>query len=169
MQTAFLNVTAKDKATNKTQSITIQGSTGLSKDDIAKDAERCGGACSGRSEEKRFAEAKNIAEQLIYTSEKALKDGGDKVPADVKTSVETKVSELRAVKDGADLDVIKKATEALSTEIQKIGQAAYSSRISKIRLRPHKMLEQAMQIKTMSEMQIIKSRELKEKINKAWQ
>ena len=67
-------------------------------------------------------EAKNIAEQLIYTSEKAMKDAGDKVPAEVRKGIEDKIADLKLVKDGADLAAIKKATEALSTEIQKIGQ-----------------------------------------------
>jgi molecular chaperone DnaK len=69
-------------------------------------------------------EAKNIAEQLIYTAEKSLKDAGDKVPADVKKSIEEKVTALKTAKDAGKPDVgtIKVATEMLSTEIQKIGQ-----------------------------------------------
>jgi molecular chaperone DnaK len=119
----IVKVSAKEKTTGKVQSITIQGSSGLSKEDIAKmqkDAE----AHAGEDQAKRdVAEAKNIAEQLIYTSEKAIKDAGDKVPADVKTAVEAKVADLKKVKDGTDVSAIKSATEALSTEIQKIGPA----------------------------------------------
>jgi len=70
-----------------------------------------------------LVEAKNVAEQLIYTSEKALKDAGDKVPADVKTSVEGKIADLKNVKDKDDMPAIKSATETLSTELSKIGQA----------------------------------------------
>ncbi|HZS42869.1 MAG TPA: molecular chaperone DnaK [Candidatus Paceibacterota bacterium] len=119
----ILNVKAKDKASGKEQSITIQGSSGLSKDEIdrmQKEAE----ANKAEDEKKRQeVEVKNLAEQLIYTAEKSLKDGGDKVPADVKTSVEEKVTALRGVKDGTDTEAIKKATEELSTELSKVGEA----------------------------------------------
>jgi molecular chaperone DnaK len=118
----ILNVTAKEKATGKTQKITIQGSTGLSKEDIEKMQKDAEMHAAEDQKKKDAAEAKNIAEQLIYTSEKALKDAGDKVPADVKTGIEAKIADLKKVKDGTDLAAIKTATEALSTEIQKIGQ-----------------------------------------------
>jgi molecular chaperone DnaK len=118
----ILNVTAKEKASGKTQKITIQGSTGLSKEDIErmqKDAEKN----AGEDQKKRdLAEARNLAEQLIYTSEKAVKDAGDKIPADVKTGIEAKIADLKTVKDGSDLEALKSKTEALSTEAQKIGQ-----------------------------------------------
>ncbi|MBX4197801.1 molecular chaperone DnaK [Candidatus Parcubacteria bacterium] len=122
----ILNVTAKEKSTGKTQKITIQGSTGLSKEDIAKMQKDAEMHATEDAQKKEAVEAKNIAEQLIYTAEKAIKDAGDKVPADVKTSVEAKIADLRKVKDAGDVAAIKTATEALSTEIQKIGQAAYA-------------------------------------------
>ena len=119
----ILSVKAKDKATNKEQSIRIEARSGLSKEDIErmqKDAE----AHAAEDQKKRdVAEAKNIAEQMIYTAEKALKDNGDKVSADIKSGVEAKIAELKTVKDGSDIDAIKKATEALSTEMSKIGEA----------------------------------------------
>jgi molecular chaperone DnaK len=118
----ILNVTAKEKTTGKSQSITIQGSTGLSKADIEKMQKEAEMHASEDQTKKDLVEAKNIAEQLIYTSEKALKDAGDKVPADIKTSIEAKITDARKVKDGSDMAAIKTATEALSTEIQKIGQ-----------------------------------------------
>jgi molecular chaperone DnaK len=119
----ILNVKAKDKASGKEQSITIQGSSGLSKEEIdkmQKDAEAHG---EEDRKNKEKIDAKNLAEQLIYTAEKALKDAGDKVPNDVKSSVEAKVADLRKAKDGDDLQAIKNATDALSQEMQKIGQA----------------------------------------------
>ncbi len=64
-----------------------------------------------------------MAEQLVYTSEKALKDAGDKVPAEVKSDVEGKISALKSVKDTGTLDAIKSATEDLSQALQKVGQA----------------------------------------------
>jgi len=119
----ILNVKAKEKSTGKEQSIKIQGSSGLSKEDIErmkKDAEMH----AGEDEKKRAeAETRNVAEQMIYTAEKSLREGGDKVPADVKSDVEAKVADLKKVKDGSDVDAIKKASEALSLSMQKIGEA----------------------------------------------
>src|SRR3569833_2192174 len=84
-------------------------------------------AAKHEAEDKQKAatsEAKYIAEQLIYTSEKSLKDAGDKVPADIKKGVEDKITALKTAKDAQPMDAaaVKTATEALSTEIQKIGQ-----------------------------------------------
>lgn len=119
----ILNVTAKDKTTGKSNSIKITASSGLSKEEVAKmqkDAE----IHTAEDQKKREAvEAKNIAEQMIYTSEKALKDAGDKVSADVRKGVEDKIADLKQVKDGTDLAKIKSATEALSTELSKVGEA----------------------------------------------
>lgn len=119
----ILSVKAKDKATNKEQSIRIEARSGLSKEDIErmqKDAE----AHAAEDQKKRdLAEAKNIAEQMVYTAEKALKDNGDKVSAEIKEGVEAKIAELKTAKDGADIEAMKKATEALSTEMSKIGEA----------------------------------------------
>ncbi len=119
----ILNVKAKDKASGKEQSITIQGSSGLSKDEIEKmqkDAE----ANKVEDEKKREeADVKNTAEQLLYAAEKALKDGGEKVPVDIKSSVEAKITALKGVKDGTDIEAVKKATEELSSEMSKIGKA----------------------------------------------
>jgi molecular chaperone DnaK len=71
---------------------------------------------------KEIAEAKNLAEQLIYTTEKALKDAEGKVSDEIKKGVEEKVSDLKNVKDKEDISAIKSATENLSKEIQKIGE-----------------------------------------------
>ncbi len=118
----ILNVKAKEKTTNKEQSITIQGSSGLSKADIEKMQKDAEAHASEDQAKRDAAEAKNLAEQLIYTSEKALKDATEKVPADVKAGVEAKIADLKKVKDGNDVAPIRAATEALSNEIQKIGQ-----------------------------------------------
>ncbi len=119
----ILNVKAKDKTSGKEQSIRIEARSSLSKDDIErmkKEAELHADEDKKKQEE---IEVKNMAESLIYTAEKALKDNGDKIPADIKTDVEAKVAELKAVKDGTDIEAIKKATEALSDHMQKIGEA----------------------------------------------
>jgi len=119
----ILNVKAKDKSSGKEQSIRIEASSGLTPEDIArmqKDAEL---HSDEDLKKKEFIEAKNLAEQLIYTAEKSLKDGGDKVPQDIKDSVQAKIDGLRKEKDGVDLVLLKQTTEGLSTEMQKIGQA----------------------------------------------
>lgn len=119
----IVSVSAKDKASGKSQSVKIEASTALSKDEIEKlkrDAE-----VNREADKKKrdLVDARNMAENLIYVSEKALKDGGEKVPGEVRASVEAKIGDVKAVKDGNDSDAIKKATDSLSAEIQKIGQA----------------------------------------------
>jgi len=121
----ILNVKAKDKATGKEQSITITASTGLSKDEVERMKQEAKQHEAEDVKKKELIEVRNLAEQTYYTAEKALKDAGDKVPADTKKTVEAKMENLKKVKDGDDKDVIKKAAEALSAEMQKIGQAAY--------------------------------------------
>lgn len=119
----IVSVSAKDKASGKSQSVRIEASTALSKEEIErlkKDAEL---NRESDAKKKELVEARNMADQLIYTSEKALKDAGDKVPADVKEGVTKKIEEVKKVKDGSDVGPIKAAVDALSSEIQKIGQA----------------------------------------------
>ena len=119
----ILNVTAKDKASGKTQSIKIEASSGLKDEDIKKmqaDAEL---HAEEDKKKKENAEVKNTAEMIIYTAEKALKDNEAKIPADLKDSVNAKITALRGVKDGTDGEAIKKATEELSAEMSKIGEA----------------------------------------------
>lgn len=122
----ILNVSAKDKASGKTQSVKIEASTSLSKDDIERMKKDAAEHAAEDEKKKALIEVRNQAEALVYTTEKAVKDAGDKLSADVKAGVEEKLAALKAVKDGEDEAAIKAATEALSTEIQKIGQAAYN-------------------------------------------
>ncbi|MFQ5662065.1 MAG: molecular chaperone DnaK [Candidatus Paceibacteria bacterium] len=119
----ILNVKAKDKASGKEQSIKIEASSGLSEEDVEKmkkDAEVHAGE---DAKKKEAVDARNLSEQLIYTAEKAIKDAGDKVSDDIKTSVQGKIDELKKVKDGQDTQAVKTATEELSKEMQKIGEA----------------------------------------------
>ena len=119
----ILNVSAKDKASGKTQSIKIEASSGLKDEDIKKmqaDAEL---HAEEDKKKKENAEVKNTAEMIIYTAEKALKDNGDKIPAELKDSVNAKITALRGAKDGTDGEAIKKVTEELSAEMSKIGEA----------------------------------------------
>jgi molecular chaperone DnaK len=119
----ILTVKAKEKTTGKEQSIRIEGSTGLSKEDIEKMKADAEAHASDDEKRKELVEVKNVAEQTIYAAEKGLKDGGDKVPEEVKTAVNAKTEALKAVKDGDDAAAIKTATEELSTAMMKIGEA----------------------------------------------
>jgi molecular chaperone DnaK len=118
----ILNVTAKDKASGKTQSIKIEASSGLKEDEIKKMQADAEVHAEEDKKKKEVVDIKNTAEMIIYTAEKALKDAGEKVPADLKTGVEGKITALKTAKDGTDVEAIKKATEELSAEMQKIGQ-----------------------------------------------
>ncbi|HUC01646.1 MAG TPA: molecular chaperone DnaK [Candidatus Paceibacterota bacterium] len=122
----ILNVSAKDKASGKTQSVKIEASTSLSKDDIERMKKDAAEHAAEDEKKKALIEVRNQAESLVYTTEKAVKDAGDKLPADVKVGVEEKLAALKTAKEGEDEAAIKAAIEALSTEIQKIGQAAYN-------------------------------------------
>jgi molecular chaperone DnaK len=121
----ILKVTAKDKATSKEQKITIQGGTGLAKDEIEKMVKDAESHASEDKKRKEQAEARNIADSLCYTAEKSLKDAGDKVSAELKKEVEDKVKALRDVLQTASAEELKSKTEELSTSMQKIGQAMY--------------------------------------------
>jgi len=123
----ILNVTAKDKATGKEQSIKITGSTGLSKDEIDKMQKEAESNAAEDAKRKELIEARNIADSLVYTAEKSIKDAGDKLPADVKTEVEEKVKASKEAIAGEDLEKIKKAIDELGTSLQKIGSSMYQT------------------------------------------
>lgn len=117
----ILNVKAKDKTTNKEQSIRIEASSGLSKEEIEKMQKDAEANASEDQKKKDLVEAKNLAEQLVYTAEKALKDATT-IPDDIKNAVNEKITGLKKERDGGTIETIKTATEALSTEMQKIGE-----------------------------------------------
>jgi molecular chaperone DnaK len=121
----IITVTAKDKATNKTQSIKIEGSVGLSKDEIERMKKEAEIHAEEDKKKREGIEAKNYADSLIYTSEKTLKDAGDKVSADAKKEIEEKIAALKKVKDGDNIDEIKNKTAELSQAIQKVGEQMY--------------------------------------------
>ena len=123
----ILSVTAKDKATNKSQSIRIEASTGLKDEEIErmkKDAEL---HAEEDKHKKELVEARNIADTLSYTAGKAIKDAGDKITEEEKKTVEDAIVELDKVKNGDDLEAIKKASEVLSEAAQKIGEKLYKA------------------------------------------
>jgi len=118
----ILNVKAKDKSSGKEQSIRIEASSGLSDADIEKMKQDAEVHAEEDKKKKELIEVRNVAEQMAYTAEKALKDNADKIPEEIKTSVDEKIKAVREVKDKDDLEQIKKATEELSSEMQKIGE-----------------------------------------------
>jgi molecular chaperone DnaK len=123
----ILNVTAKDKATGKSQSIKIEASSGLSKEEIEKMKKDAEMHAEEDKKKKELIDARNMADTLIYTTQKALRDAGEKITADEKKPVEEAITELDKVKNGEDMDAIKAKTEALSQAAQKIGEKLYKA------------------------------------------
>ena len=121
----ILNVQAADKATGKSQSIKIEGSTGLSETEIEKMKKESEIHASEDRKKKEIIEARNLADNLIYTTEKTLKEAGDKVAVETKKEVEEKVADLKKVKDGDNIENIKSKTSELSEAIQKVGTEMY--------------------------------------------
>jgi molecular chaperone DnaK len=121
----ILSVKAKDKASGKEQSIKITGSTGLSKEEVEKMTKDAEMNAKEDAEKKEKIEARNHADALIFTAEKALKDAGDKVPAEVKTEVEEKIKALKDILDSGSKEDVEAKTKELSDTMQKIGEAAY--------------------------------------------
>ena len=126
----ILNVTAKDKATGKEQSIHIEGSSGLSKEEIEKLKQEAELHKEEDEKKKENIEIKNNAESLLYTTEKTLKDAEEKVPSDLKTKTENKVNELKEALKKDDLDEIKAKTEELSKSIQEVSIYLYQQQKS---------------------------------------
>lgn len=121
----ILSVSAKDKASNRSQTVRIEATTSLSKEEIEKLKSEAAQYAEEDKKKKELAEAKNGAEQLLYLAEKSLKEAGDKVSAIIKEGVNKKIEALKAVKDGQDASAIKNAVSELSAELQKIGSAMY--------------------------------------------
>jgi molecular chaperone DnaK len=123
----ILNVSATDKATNKVQKITITASSGLSKDEVEKMKKEAELHAEEDKKKKEEVEMVNQADSVIFTTEKMIKESGDKMKAEDKTELETKVAELKKVKEANDLEGIKKALEDVNTIAQKIGAAMYQA------------------------------------------
>jgi len=118
----ILSVKAKDKTSGKEQSIRIEASSGLSKEEIEKMKSDAGMHAEEDKKKKELVEVKNAADTLIYTAEKSLRDLGEKVPADTKKTIEEKIESLKKIKDGTDASVIKTVTDELSSSLQTIGE-----------------------------------------------
>ncbi len=121
----ILNVTAKDKASGKEQNIVIQGSSGLSKDEVEKMRKDAEVHAQEDQKKKEMIEEKNKAEQLIYASEKSLKEYGDKLEAKEKEEIETEIKALKECLGGDDVEKLKEKSAKVSELIQKIGAKMY--------------------------------------------
>ena len=123
----ILKVTAKDKATGKTQDITITGAVGLSDEEVERMKQEAEKHKEEDEKKAQLIEVRNKADAMVATAEKALRDGADKVPSDIKEKVEEKIKGVKEVLDKEDKEETEKKTQELSEELQKIGQAMYQS------------------------------------------
>ena len=123
----IVHVSAKDKGTGKEQSMTITGGSSLPKEDIermVREAEEHAAEDKKRREEQ---DTRNNAEQLVYQTEKLIKENDEKLPEDVKTSVQADVDALKTALAGEDIDAVKTAFDTLVESQQKLGEAIYSA------------------------------------------
>lgn len=121
----ILKVSAQDKATGKSQHITITASSGLNEAEIEKMRKDAEAHAEEDRKRKELIEARNNADNTVYAGEKALRDLGDKVPAEIKAEVEAKSAEVKEAAKGEDVEKIKAAVESLGQTIQKIGASVY--------------------------------------------
>lgn len=121
----IIKVSAKDKASNKVQHITIQGGTGLAKEEIDRMVKEAAANATEDKKKREIAEQKNISDSLCYTAEKALKDAGDKVLPDLKAEIEGKIKAVRDILQTGSAEELRVKTQDLSTALQKIGQNMY--------------------------------------------
>ena len=123
----IVNVSAKDKATGKEQQIRIQASGGLSDSDIDRMVKEAEQHASEDKKRKEMVEARNQADSLIYSTEKNLKEYGDKIDASEKQAIETALADLKGVLDGDDPEAVKAKTETLMQASMKLGEAMYKA------------------------------------------
>ncbi|MGA2503742.1 MAG: molecular chaperone DnaK [Anaerolineales bacterium] len=121
----ILKVTAQDKASGRSQHITITASSGLAKDEVERMRKEAEAHAAEDKQRRDLIEARNTADNSIYGAEKVMNELGEKVPAEVKTEVQAAVDEVKKVKEGEDEPAIRKAVDALSQAVQKVGAAAY--------------------------------------------
>ena len=123
----ILKVTAQDKATGRSQHITITASSGLSDSEVEKMRKDAETHAEDDRKRRDLIEARNNADNTAYAAEKALREFGDKIPADVKSEVEGKVADVRKAAEGEDVEAIRTATQSLGESIQKIGGSVYQA------------------------------------------
>jgi molecular chaperone DnaK len=121
----ILKVTAQDKATSRSQNITITASSGLNDAEIERMRKEAEAHAEEDRKRKELVETRNNADNLVYSAEKVLKDLGDKAPAELKSQVEDRISKVRGVLNNDDTQAIQKAADDLSQVLQQLGSAAY--------------------------------------------
>ncbi|MBI4114491.1 MAG: molecular chaperone DnaK [Candidatus Niyogibacteria bacterium] len=121
----ILNVSAKDKATGKSQSVRIEGSSGLSKEEIERMKKDADAHAEEDKKKREAVDARNSADALVYSAEKSLKDAGDKVEVGVKDDVNSKIEALKKIKDTGSKEEIENASKALSQSLSRIGEILY--------------------------------------------
>jgi len=126
----IMKVTAQDKATGRSQHITITASSGLSDSEVEKMRKDAESHAEDDRKRRELIEARNNADNTVYAAEKAMREFGDKVPDYIKTEVEKKVADVKKATEGEDVAAIRTETEALGQVIQKIGGAVYQGQES---------------------------------------
>ena len=124
----ILHVTAHDKATGKKQSVRVEATTALSKEEVERLRREAESHAEEDRKKKELAGSKNQAEALVYTAEKALRDGGEAVPTDVKTDINEKIEALKQAMAHEDKTLIDTRSAELSNSLQKIGEALYKDK-----------------------------------------
>jgi molecular chaperone DnaK len=121
----ILNVSARDKGTGKEQKITITASSGLSKEEVEKMRQEAEQHAAEDAKRKDEVEVRNSADSLAFTAEKTLRDHGDKIPADVKQDIDSKIASVKSALQGQDVNTIRNAMQELSQAMQKVGASVY--------------------------------------------
>jgi len=124
----ILTVSAKDKATGKAQSVRIEASTALSKEEIERLKKEAAEHAEEDKKKRELIEAKNQAESLIYIAEKSLRDAGDKIAGELKSEIEQKINALKELKDKDNAEAIKNSAKELSDSLGKIGEVLYNKK-----------------------------------------
>jgi molecular chaperone DnaK len=121
----ILKVTAVDKATNRSQNITITASSGLSEQEVERMRKEAEAHADEDKKRKEGIETHNIADNTVYSAEKMVADYGDKIPAELKAELESKAAALKGILNGTDYDSMKRQTEELNQVMQKVGSSMY--------------------------------------------
>jgi molecular chaperone DnaK len=119
----ILNVKAKDKTSGKEQSIRIEASSGLSDEDIKRMQQDAEAHADEDKKKMELIEAKNMADSMVHTAEKAVKDAGEKITPELRKEIEDAMNDVKTARNGDDIETVKKSSEALSTAMMKIGEA----------------------------------------------
>jgi molecular chaperone DnaK len=128
----ILNVSARDKATGRAQQITIQSSSGLSREEIDRMVREAESHAEEDRRKREEAEARNLADSTVYSAERTLRDYGDRVSPDQRSSVESKIEAVRTATSGNDVPQMRRASQDLQQALNLVGQAIYGSPASSV-------------------------------------